>query len=1010
MLLFGRDSVSAAVKLSVVLLCNLCSFALADVSITTPASDTTLSYCPDYFHNEWGVRLSMDDAASGALADIPDLQKNNTTAHTYTDGVLSFTSTGSAPLLTFLQYNVVGSLAIGSRYGQQHLINSSIYKHLNLRMYSSTATIAQVRWFHDSDRWAIATFPVYVGWNTYSWDLSSATIASSLGSNVAWSQGNPEGLELFPANASGVEIKIDWVQLTGSDCLSYSVAYNVSASGNDNLFSIVADDNTSASDGYVTKIVNAATAANSSASLPLEGLFPGTYNIYGFISGDWASLEYLNPFDMSDAQDVNTNLVAQLSSYGFASGKFSGVSSGTDSQFYLGIRNGKTIDASKYTYVSIGLDYTFPGLTASDTAQIFFFNSAGSLVGGKGFTVNSGSSVYQFQLTSGDGWSGNISNIRFDPTTISGTTFAVDFIAIREAGYVNSLSTPSLSQAPGTVTVHDIDLGILQPDKRGGADFAQNEIGNAWDMNRAKDIGPVYNVLSAFIYPHNTLIDENGVSHTGDFFFATNYPGNGDPANFFVLANGNIDTTKYVNVCYKGWNKTQLAGYNSVSRILWTDPRETDGAKAGRNGDDIVMTKSNQEYCVDMVDEMVLEPPLAAGSPNPWTSISADGYSVNFFRVDMNENDEGAASAYYSIIDYVTIRSDHQANTEYAIVIDAPLTLDVDLYYNTSKSTSGGTLIGSLSSGRNTNVLKWDTTAIPANTYYVYAQATKNGNTASRLAPGRLIINHSLTQDTTAPILVCERPDESYVFDSQLEVAGYALDETRLAALEVLVDNTYFATITPDRFHLAARSAYPTYAEANNPGFQKQFDATSLSYGAHVVKLVATDTAGNESSCEVNVTRQIGASTALLTYPDANGIPESVPINMITNETSPKMRIKVRKRKDVTITVTGVSGCEIVQVLGSSVKKFTDPVTLYTGIGESSIVLKVDRLRAFKPLAIQRSVQSNLDGRLYFRATCETGSLSKKNLIDLVKIKPTKPSPTSEAEVIEYIRTNLSKS
>jgi len=144
---------------------------------------------------------------------------------------------------------------------------------------------------------------------------------------------------------------------------------------------------------------------------------------------------------------------------------------------------------------------------------------------------------------------------------------------------------------------------------------------------------------------------------------------------------------------------------------------------------------------------------------------------------------ESIEAGHFSVIDALTIRADHEANTAYSIVVAAPLTDAVALYYNTTKTASGGILITTLAAGRNSNVYIWDTTAIANGTYYVYGVVSRLSDSLARVAPGRLIINHALAQETTAPILECERPGASSTFDTYLEVAGYAFDETRLASL-----------------------------------------------------------------------------------------------------------------------------------------------------------------------------------------------------------------------------------
>lgn len=89
--------------------------------------------------------------------------------------------------------------------------------------------------------------------------------------------------------------------------------------------------------------------------------------------------------------------------------------------------------------------------------------------------------------------------------------------------------------------------------------------------------------------------------------------------------------------------------------------------------------------------------------------------------------------------------ADDEANTKFAITYDGlngdNLSSDVQLslYYTTSKQASGGALItGGLSYNDDTRVYEWDTTSIPANTYYIYGVANDGLNSTARLASGRL--------------------------------------------------------------------------------------------------------------------------------------------------------------------------------------------------------------------------------------------------------------------------------
>lgn len=985
--------------------------AAAQLTISSPAAgNTAVSYCRDYFTDEWGVRLDMSGASNGALMDIPGLQTNTHAGGLgYSNGILSFTSAGAAPLLTFLQYTVQGSLAVGTRYGENHPIDSASYRLLTFRMYASESSIGSIRWFQAYDRYATTTFNVFAGWHIYSIDMGSATIASSTGSNVGWLEDSPEGIEIYPVNETGVSVSFDWLQLTRNDCTGPTVNYTATAAANDNRVAIFADDNGDISDGVLAELIVGSASGAASTTVPASRLFPGTnYQVYGYLSGDFATLELRNPFDMSDSEDLKISSAYQMSGTSFSGGRFSGVTTGTDPSIFLNLRDGQTIDASTYKFVSIGVEYT--GIV-SDLIQLYFFNAAGdTLVGQKLVTALPGYNIYQFELTPGDGWSGEIGSIRFDPVNASGVTFSLDFIAIRQAGYVNSLAAPTLTSAPGSFLVNDLLFSVLQPDKRGGRDWAQNTMSNAWNMDSASDLQFIFNVTSASIYPFNDLIDESSTTSTGDFLYAVNIPFNGD-ANYISLNNNaSISPATFVNVCFRGWNETESpSGFNSVARILWQDPREGNADSSYKSGDDIIMNRGAREYCVDMRTQAQIEPALPPGSANPWTSIGDAGQSITYFRVDMNENEEAASAAYYSVIDYITVRTDHESNTRYAIVVSAPTSQVVDLYYNTVNSTSGGTPIGSLAAGRSSNVYLWDTTAIPEGTYYILGQGQKNSNVLTRLADGRVNISHSRAQDSTSPVLTCERPFNGYTFDTQLELAGYALDETRLAALEVLIDDVYSTSITPSRYHVDAHTNYGNYAEVNNPGFQQVISTTGLAPGAHTVKLVATDTAGNQSSCTLSVTKQAGASTDLLAYPAANGSPITLTVNGVsptptaTPDPAPNLALQLQKKIDLRFTITNAASCSSVTLQGATTNAFTDARTLYTGAGGSTVSLLAKSLPPFKAAAV-KSKKKKEDGKVFFRALCgaTAGSSSTLSLKSVKNSK--KKTVTKEATFVKGVK------
>jgi hypothetical protein len=976
------------------------------------SSAETIGYCDDYFRTNWNQRLSMTDRDSGVLQDIPALQLGTTGTLSYGSGVLSFTSTGSSPRFALLTPAVEGSLPVGTRYGDRQPIDTSLYRYLVVRMYSSEDATAQIRWTHTISRYALSTFIVKKGWHTYTIDLPNAAIASSVGADPAWNAGTVIGLDLIPVNKTNTTVQVDFIQLSATGCGTYDTTFTTGDATTRKI--VVADTDSNYMNGTVART---SSSTGSNFSINKHELFPGTYSLYGVQSADWGVLERGNAYDMDSSEvdkDVDLDLpIAFISNYGFTGSAFVGTTTGSgdtsDASFYLKMPTGGTFDSSVYRYVTVGLTFTTVPVSPI-FGQVHFFDSNNNIAT-YGFSANAGTAIKQIDvnaLTKPSGWTGLIRTIRVDPSDNVGTSFALNFVSINQTGYVTEDQTATAVPL-STLEVADLQLGMVRPDKAGGRDYAQTVLNNSWNMNSASEFVNVFNATSALIYPHGSLTDEEGNAVIGDLFIAQNVPANGDANYYSILQNGLIDTNEYVNICFRAWNDTEAEGYNSVARILWQDPRLLAiGQNPSRNGDDIVMRRGVGTYCFDFrtfVDSQI-EPPISISDPNPWTSIGASGNFVNFFRIDLNENEE---NSFYSAFDYITLRADHESHTQYAIVVDAPMTQAVSLYYNTTQATTGGTLITTLTTSRDTNVHKWDTSALAAGTYYVYATSTANGNTISRLAEGRVKVSHSITQDTTAPVLVCERPSQGDSFSTSLDFAGYALDETRIATVEAQYSSdsgstyTYLTTLPTDRYHVDAQAAYPTYAESNNPGFYKTVSTASLSNGSYVFRIVATDTAGNQTSCTKTLTRSPGGTPTAITYPTPSAATVSVPIGVLPTPTptptpatgNPGLAVKITsKTKDqLTFTFTAASSCTSGTVYAQTTTALlsSKPTVLGT-ISSTAKATKLPKVTDKKP------------GKVYFKVTCADARSSSVVSIDLKKLGSSKSKKTTAKKIVAAIK------
>jgi len=518
---------------------------------------------------------------------------------------VSTTSTGASPMLGFLQNtsmdlerNIKGAIPVGTRYGQARPIDTSKYRYFVVRMHADRDSVAQILWSETIHRFAITAFPVYAGWHVYSVDLNNVTIASSGGSNVGWTQGAWEGFDFFPANAAAVSVQVDWVKLASTNCATQPLSYSATTVGANNRFSLVVDNDLDPTNGVISR-ENLPTAGAGTSSIATRLLYPGSYRVYGLQSGDWSTLESGTPFDMSSSSQIVSNLTSGIANPTFSNGQFSGTTTSNDPSFYLKMPEGKTLPAATYGKISIGVTYS-----AANSLDVWFLPVGGSFQMVRA-TTSAGSQV--LNITPPASWTGDISAIRIDPTNDAngiGITFSIDFISFQSSSFVSSVATPAVQAATGRLLVPDLALDMVQPDERGGRDYAQTVLGNAWLMDSTADIASVSIVLLAEMLPFSGLVDAQGNSQEGDFFRAYTITGNDDPSypNINLITANRINTNTFVNACFKGWNSTEIFNsFNSVARFIWHDAGTGDGNVSGfRDGDDVIMRRDNYEYCLDL--------------------------------------------------------------------------------------------------------------------------------------------------------------------------------------------------------------------------------------------------------------------------------------------------------------------------------------------------------------------------------------------------------------------------
>ena len=359
--------------------------------------------------------------------------------------------------------------------------------------------------------------------------------------------------------------------------------------------------------------------------------------------------------------------------------------------------------------------------------------------------------------------------------------------------------------------------------------------------------------------------------------------------------------------------------FHSVARVLWFRD------DVAINGDDLVLkTTGEKRYCLRM-DSLQYEGG-AAGAPHPWRANS-DGSGIYYFRVDPHEE---TASTTFRMAD-VRLASDHLANNRYAFVVTGALNKQVDVYLSTtSRSTAGGVFIGSLAAGRSSQVLLWDSSGYGEG--FVYPYLVVDGNTYYAEAPVRVLRSFS---DPTAPILGLYSPSTGYRFSSLMQIAGYALDDVRVATVEVSVDGALVSSIRPSLFNKGVRDTYPSYPYASETGFNQFVDLSSLADGAHTVRVVVYDTSGNSTESTVAVTKSPSDPTPEFVYPMS--VEAGVSLPTYITPTPPPAEFRVTKAAvsskgslELRILGTGAGGCSVDLSLGKSNKAASQTIKSYS--------------------------------------------------------------------------------
>ncbi len=663
-----------------------------------------------------------------------------------------------------------------------------------------------------------------------------------------------------------------------------------------------------------------------------------------------------NPLDMNSSDDILTafppNDRNQVTDYSFSGGVFSLRTTGNDPWFKVLQRaipgsiadettkygDARPVNTSAFKQLRIRMNVATPS-----ALQVIWEKPNGTLGDSGLIPTTPGFRTYTINLDVSNWSTGEVHSLRIDPTTVSGEQVQIDFIHLVAAG----------CDSPETRVVT-----FKQPDREGGEDFFSTVKNNPANFNSTADIAASNGNSSAQIFPSNTYQDSSGATRQNDYLEGINTAGDGDPTVHLLFPGKGVrvDATRFKIVCWTLDVLNPITEFHSVVRILWN----VDGNNFGT--DDFV-TKFNGEarYC-SRLDTVPLEPPLSSGATHPWRNNS-DGQGLDFFRFDPHE--EGTPTRYR--LGDMRLAADHEADKKFAIVVEGERGSEVELQYRAGQGSF--VPLATLPANRNTDTHLWNTSSLAPGVYRI---RSKVGLTVLE-APGVIVIDHSgRASDATAPVAQVDVPINGHTFDGSLQVAGFAVDNRRVASVEVTIDGILLDTLSPSLFDARARDGNPTLPYGSDAGFNRFFDTTGITPGAHTVTVTVYDTAGNTTVYTASVNKVPGATPAGFVPPFSEGAPVSVP-NGINNETPvgsapkrPRLNVRV-SGASLTFSASANGTCPTLRLLASATS---------AGLTTSHAVLATTTGTTLKGRAagLSKLRRQKSSARVHFGADCGGGT------------------------------------
>ncbi len=441
---------------------------------------------------------------------------------------------------------------------------------------------------------------------------------------------------------------------------------------------------------------------------------------------DFATVNFSDPWDYSNAADFTSDQAMGMSGYNLANGVLDAhVNAGGGVILAEAIAGSipdrrstsiYPIDAGSLRKLSVRMK------ADHDASGGFFWYSCDHILpsceNGFPFTVHTGWNNYVFDIPSqatfpgeqGRGWSGIMKGLRLVPSGGRAVHINLDYVR---------LVPPSGSDAPPATPV---PLPVVDsPSAAGGVDYATVVRRDAWDMSQPSDVLSSDNM--SYNFTGGVL---NGVN-TGDY----------DDADFFLPLTSPIDANRFhrltFNVYYTGpFSLAAGPGGGMVARWVW----QTAGAPGvWQVSEDIVVYPGWNAVTIDLATS----PPAAITDPDIPNRIGWANQLITAVRFDPDE-DSGPRPF---LVDNIKLAED---STGYGGATDITFHdnawqpgTTADIYTSPTRGAFGGTRIASnLNVTQGFNTFHWMPNPLPSGNVWVYVLLKHGADQARTFATGPL--------------------------------------------------------------------------------------------------------------------------------------------------------------------------------------------------------------------------------------------------------------------------------